>query len=402
MIANCSLNYADYSDTIQLAAQLIKCPSITPDDAGCQDLLAARLVPLDFKIERLRFGVVDNLWARRGTEKPLLVFAGHTDVVPTGPIEQWHVPPFDAVIKDSYLYGRGAADMKGSIAAMITACERFIKQHPAHRGSIGFLITSDEEGPSIDGTAKVIECLQARYESIDFCLIGEPTSLEQVGDSIKNGRRGSLNGTLLIKGKQGHAAYPQRVRNPIHALGPIIVALTQECWNHGNAFFPPTSFQISNIHAGTGALNVIPGEAHMLFNFRFSTAVTTEQLKQRTQQLIETCLVNEEIRHQQVFGYDLQWNVSGLPFLTESGELVIATCAAITEETGLTTQLSTGGGTSDGRFIAPTGAQVVELGPLNATIHQINERVSVTELDVLSRIYERILIRLLVNEPIVS
>lgn len=377
--------------TLELTLDLIRRRSVTPDDQACQKVMSERLQALGFQIEHLRYGDVDNLWARRGQSAPLFVFAGHTDVVPTGPLEQWSSPPFEPEIRDGYLYGRGAADMKGSLAAMITATERFVEAHPDHAGSIGFLITSDEEGPAVDGTVKVIEHLQARGEQIDACLVGEPSSSERLGDIIKNGRRGSLHGELTIKGIQGHVAYPHQVRNPIHASGAIIAALADEVWDQGNDFFPPTSFQVSNINAGTGATNVVPGELELIFNFRFSTEVTVGQLQQRVQQIVDTQLANEEIKSGRVYDYELRWSVSGLPFLTEPGALVNATVAAIQEQLNINTELSTSGGTSDGRFIAPTGAQVVELGPVNATIHKINECVLADDLPRLSQIYESVL-----------
>ena len=380
---------------LDLALDLLRRPSITPEDAGCQEVLIARLVALGFRVERLRFGAVDNFWARFGDQEPLFAFAGHTDVVPPGPLEQWQSPPFAPEIRDGFLYGRGAADMKGSLAAMITACERFVAAHPHPRGSLAFLITSDEEGMAVDGTVKVIERLEARAEKMRWCLVGEPSCLAQLGDTIKNGRRGSLNGWLVLRGVQGHVAYPQRARNPIHAIGSILTPLTDEVWDQGHKFFPPTSFQISNLHSGTGADNVIPGDLEMLFNFRFSPAVTVEQLQERTRLIIETALLNEEVKTGQVFQYDLKWRSPGLPFFTPPGDLVAAASAAIRAETGLEPELSTSGGTSDGRFIAPTGAQVIEFGPLNATIHQINERVAIADLERLSQIYEGVLIRLL-------
>ena len=381
--------------TLALALELIRRPSITPDDAGCQEVLIARLATLGFRIERLRFGEVDNLWARYGDAEPLFAFAGHTDVVPPGPLEQWQSPPFAPEIRDGWLYGRGAADMKGSLAAMITACERFLAIHPQPCGSLALLITSDEEGAAVDGTIKVVEWLEARGEKILWCLIGEPSSTAQLGDAIKNGRRGSLNGRLRLRGTQGHIAYPHLAQNPIHAIGAILMVLSDEIWDQGHAFFPPTSFQISNLRSGTGALNVIPGDLEMQFNFRFSPAVTVEQLQERTRLIIDTALLNEEVKTGQVFQYELEWSLSGPPFFTPPGDLVAATVAAIRAETGLEPELSTSGGTSDGRFIAPTGAQLIELGPLNATIHQINERVAVADLDRLSRIYQGILERLL-------
>ncbi len=372
------------SPTLELAMELIRRRSITPEDAGCQNLLAERLERLGFRVERLRFGEVDNLWARLGDDAPLFAFAGHTDVVPPGPVERWQSPPFEPTLRDGCLYGRGAADMKGSIAAMVTACERFLAtSRPA--GSIAFLITSDEEGPAVDGTVKVIEQLEKRDEKIDWCLVGEPTCAERLGDTLKNGRRGSLGGRLRVFGKQGHIAYPHLAQNPVHAALPALAELCATEWDRGNAFFPPTSFQISNIHAGTGATNVIPGELEVLFNFRFSTEVTDAELRRRVESILEAG----------GFDYDLEWTLSGQPFLTPAGRLVDAARAAVGEVTGLEPQLSTSGGTSDGRFIAPTGAEVVELGPLNATIHQIDERVGVQELEQLSAIYQRILDRLL-------
>jgi succinyl-diaminopimelate desuccinylase len=383
------------STTLALALDLIRRPSITPEDAGCQDVLCARLAALGFRLERLRFGAVDNLWARLGDSTPVLAFAGHTDVVPPGPLEQWQSPPFTPELRDGLLFGRGAADMKGSLAAMITACERFLTAHPRPRGSLAFLITSDEEGAAVDGTVRVVEHLQARGERIDWCLVGEPSSNARIGDVIKNGRRGSLNGRLLLRGVQGHVAYPHLAQNPIHAIGALLGALTDEVWDQGHDFFPPTSFQISNLRSGTGAVNVVPGELEMLFNFRFSPAVTVAALQERTRLLVETALLNEEIKTGQVFQYDLDWTLSGLPFFTAPGTLVAAAQAAIRAETGQDAELSTSGGTSDGRFIAPTGAQVIELGPLNATIHKANEQIAAADLETLSRIYETLLVRLL-------
>lgn len=373
------------SPTLALTLELIRQPSVTPFDANCQEIMIARLEKIGFTVERLRFGDVDNFWARRGTEAPVFAFAGHTDVVPTGPLEKWRSPPFAPVFDQGYLMGRGAADMKGSLAAMVVACENFISQHPDHKGSIAFLITSDEEGIAVNGTVKVIEHLEARGEKITWALVGEPSSSTQLGDIIKNGRRGSLNGVLTIKGKQGHVAYPQLADNPIHRAAPALAALAAEVWDHGNHFFPATSFQISNIQAGTGANNVIPGEMTVVFNFRFSTEVTDSELKERTEALLNA--------HNLV--YDLQWSLSGQPFLTAEGELVAAAVHSIKSVTGMDTTLSTSGGTSDGRFIAPTGAQVLELGPINATIHQINECVKAQDLNTLSDIYEQILKQLL-------
>lgn len=373
------------SETLDLAIQLISKPSVTPEDHLCQNIMAKRLQALGFNNEHLRFEDVDNLWSRRGKSAPLFVFAGHTDVVPTGPLTKWSSEPFKPDIRQGKLYGRGAADMKGSLAAMVTATERFISKHPDHKGSIAYLITSDEEGPSINGTVKVVEHLQKRSEKIDWCLVGEPSSDHKLGDVVKNGRRGSLSGTLTVRGKQGHVAYPHLADNPIHRAAPALTELAATVWDNGNDFFPKTTFQISNINAGTGATNVIPGELQVLFNLRYSTEVDDQILRTR----IETILNKHQLK------YDLQWNLSGKPFLTPRGELVAATQKAIAEICGYETQLSTAGGTSDGRFIAPTGAQVIELGPLNATIHQIDEHVAVADLDKLSEIYERILENLL-------
>ncbi len=378
---------SQHSPTIELAKALISNASVTPEDANCQEQICKRLEALGFTIEKLQFEEVSNFWARRGDEGPVLAFAGHTDVVPTGPTENWDYPPFEPTIIGDMLYGRGAADMKGSIAAFVTACERFIADNPSHRGSIAFLITSDEEGPAINGTVKVVETLEARGEKIDWCLIGEPSSTNQLGDVIKNGRRGSLHGDLIVKGVQGHVAYPHLAENPVHTAVPALLELSTEVWDNGNEFFPATSFQITNIKSGTGATNVIPGEKEVIFNFRFSTELTVEQIKQRVHAILDKHNLN----------YTLEWNLSGLPFLTAAGPLVEASVSAIREVTGLDTELSTSGGTSDGRFIAPTGTQVVELGPLNATIHKVNECVSVSDLDKLSTIYESILNKLLGN-----
>ncbi|MGB5438095.1 MAG: succinyl-diaminopimelate desuccinylase [Gammaproteobacteria bacterium] len=373
------------SETLELAKDLIRRPSVTPDDCGCQQLIAARLEKAGFDIENLRFGVVDNLWARRGNSAPLFVFAGHTDVVPTGSLEEWDSDPFDPVVRDGYLFGRGSADMKGSIAAVVIACEKFVAAHPDHKGSIAFLITSDEEGPSVDGTVKVVEQLVARGEQIDWCLVGEPSSSKQTGDIIKNGRRGSLNGRLRVRGRQGHVAYPQLAVNPIHRAAPALAELASVKWDAGNEFFPPTTFQVANISAGSGAENVIPGVLDAQFNLRFSTELTADSIKSRIEAILD--------RHG--LDYTIDWKLSGQPFLTPVGELVDAARAAIRSISGIDTELSTSGGTSDGRFIAPTGAQVVELGPVNATIHQINECVKAEELDTLSMVYGDILTRLL-------
>lgn len=374
------------STTLDLAIELISRPSITPNDAGCQLVLAERLQAIGFNIESLRFGEVDNLWARRGDTAPLLVFAGHTDVVPAGPENQWQFPPFTPTQHKGFLYGRGAADMKGSLAAMVTACERFVGTYPNYQGSIAFLITSDEEGSAIDGTVKVLDYLQKQEEQIDWCLIGEPSSVKCLGDEIKNGRRGSLNGSLTIQGKQGHVAYPHLADNPIHRLAPVLQILCATEWDQGNEFFPPTRFQITNIKAGTGAVNITPGDVELLFNFRYSTEVTHLQLQEQITTLLDQHNLN----------YDLIWQHSGLPFLTQTPSTLITTSQqAIYEVCGYASTLSTAGGTSDGRFIAQTGAQVVELGPLNATIHQINECVSIEDLDNLSIIYEKVLEKLL-------
>lgn len=366
-----------FSATLALACELIARDSTTPDDAGCQQLMGERLAACGFRIEPMRFAEVDNLWARRGSEGPVLCFAGHTDVVPTGPEEHWSNPPFAPMVRNGLLYGRGAADMKGSLAAMVVAVERFVARHPDHRGSIAFLITSDEEGPATEGTVKVVDTLLERHEKIDWCIVGEPSSTELVGDVVKNGRRGSLNARLLVRGLQGHVAYPQLARNPIHLAAPALAELTAEVWDQGNAFFPPTTFQISNIHSGTGATNVVPGELQALINFRFSTESTVEGLQERVRTILD--------RHG--LDYQLDWSLSGQPFLTEPGDLLDGVRAAIREVTGRETQPSTSGGTSDGRFIATMGTQVVELGPVNATIHQVDEHVSVSDLDTLTDIY---------------
>jgi succinyl-diaminopimelate desuccinylase len=373
------------SPTLQLASDLISRASVTPEDAGCQELMIARLEAIGFKIERLHFEDTLNFWARRGDTGPVLCFAGHTDVVPTGPVEQWQFPPFEPQISEGMLCGRGAADMKGSLAAFVTALERFVHNHPDHRGSLALLITSDEEGPFINGSTRVIDHMEARNEKITWCIVGEPSSTDKVGDVIKNGRRGSLSGSLKVQGVQGHVAYPHLVKNPIHLAAPALAELAAEIWDQGNEFFPPTSFQISNINAGTGATNVVPGHMDLAFNFRFSTEVTSDELKARVRDILD--------KHQ--LEWDIDWILSGNPFLTAAGDLVDACQQAIKAITGLETELSTSGGTSDGRFIAPTGAQVVELGPCNATIHKLNERVSAKDLDTLSDLYENILARLL-------
>ncbi|ENV34875.1 succinyl-diaminopimelate desuccinylase [Acinetobacter gerneri] len=373
------------SETLDLSLALLRQPSVTPIDHTCQTIMADRLSKIGFNIENMRFEDVDNLWARRGTESPVFCFAGHTDVVPTGSLDAWNSDPFQPEIRDGKLYGRGSADMKTALAAMVVASERFVKKHPDHKGSIAFLITSDEEGPSINGTVKVVETLEARNEKMTWCLVGEPSSTKQLGDIIKNGRRGSLNGVLHVQGQQGHVAYPHLARNPIHEASKAIAELCETVWDHGNEYFPATSFQISNIHSGTGATNVIPGTMDVTFNFRYSTELTADILKARVIEILD--------RHQ--LQYTIDWTLSGLPFLTPVGELVNAARDAIREVTGTETELSTSGGTSDGRFIAPTGAQVLELGVLNATIHQIDEHVNVAELEPLAEIYEQILVKLL-------
>ncbi len=375
------------SETLELAKALIARRSLTPEDAGCQDILIERLSKLGFSIERMRFGNVDNLWARRGTTSPVVVFAGHTDVVPSGPPESWFSPPFEPTIRDGMLYGRGSADMKTSIAAFITAIEAFLIAHPVHNGSIALLITSDEEGVAVDGTVRVVEALQARGESIDFCIVGEPTSNHKVGDMIKNGRRGSLNGTLTVQGVQGHIAYPHLVNNPIHMVAPAIAELLTTTWDNGNEYFPPTSWQISNMNSGTGATNVVPGTADILFNFRFSTASTAQQLQDKVHAILDKHKVK----------YDLVWELSGKPYLTAKGSLVAAISDAIAQAYGITPELSTSGGTSDGRFIADICPQVIEFGPLNATIHKLNECVGVADIEPLKLTYQLTLKNLLVN-----
>jgi len=373
------------SPTLELASALIARASVTPEDAGCQQMLIERLQAIGFDCETLVYGEVTNLWARRGGEAPLLAFAGHTDVVPTGPRERWQSDPFVPEIRAGLLYGRGAADMKSSIAAMVTACERFVAAHPDHGGSIALLITSDEEGVAVDGTVRVIDALEARGEKIDWALVGEPSSTARVGDVIKNGRRGSIGARLVIHGIQGHVAYPHKVDNPIHRAMPALHDLARHQWDQGNEFFPPTSLQISNINAGTGAHNVVPGHAEVLFNLRYSTEIDDSHIIATTRAILD--------KHE--LDYDIEWKISGYPFLTPEGELVEAARQAIKKFTGLATQLATSGGTSDGRFIAPTGAQVLELGPVNESIHKIDEHVDVAELDTLSDIYQGILENLL-------
>jgi succinyl-diaminopimelate desuccinylase len=373
------------SATVDLTLDLLARPSVTPADEGCQEVMQQRLAAVGFSTESLRFGSVDNFWAKRGSGAPLLCFAGHTDVVPTGPLEEWKSDPFKPTIRDGWLYGRGAADMKSGLAAMTTACEEFVRAHPDHKGSIAMLITSDEEGPSVDGTKKVIEALQARGEKIDWCIVGEPSSEKLVGDTIKIGRRGSLSGRLTVHGVQGHVAYPQLADNPVHTLAPALAELTSRKWDKGNEHFQPTTFQISNLNAGTGAPNVIPGELKARFNLRYSPVQTIAGLKT----LVEGILKKHGVR------YTLEWYIAGEPFFTPPGDLSRAVERAIEAETGSKTKLSTGGGTSDGRFIAPLGAQVVELGVTNATIHKVNECVAVADIDCLHRIYVRALRNLL-------
>jgi succinyl-diaminopimelate desuccinylase len=374
------------SPTLELACELIRRPSVTPLDEGCQALMMQRLQDAGFELEPMRIEEVDNFWARHGSDGPVLCFAGHTDVVPTGPTKSWQHQPFDALIDaDGMLCGRGAADMKGSLASMIVAVERFVADYPRHKGVITFLITSDEEGPAQHGTRAVVERLRARNERLDWCIVGEPSSSNLLGDVVKNGRRGSLGATLTVRGKQGHVAYPQLAKNPIHLAAPALAELAAEHWDAGNAFFPPTSFQVSNLNSGTGATNVIPGELTAIFNFRFSTESTVEGLQQRVADILD--------RHG--LDWHIDWALSGLPFLTEPGELLDAVAAGIRQVTGRETQPSTAGGTSDGRFIATLGTQVVEVGPVNATIHQIDERILASDLDLLTEVYYQTLVNLL-------
>ena len=373
------------SKTLALTEELISLHSVTPADGGCQLKMAERLSPLGFQCETIASGDVTNLWARRGSAQPLLVFAGHTDVVPTGPLERWSSDPFIPTHRDGKLYGRGAADMKTSLAAMVVAVEEFVAAHPNHKGSIGFLITSDEEGPAIDGTVIVCNQLKARGEQLDYCVVGEPTSVKHVGDMIKNGRRGTMSGKLIIKGIQGHIAYPHMAKNPIHLAMPALAELAAIEWDQGNEYYLPTSWQMSNIHAGTGASNVIPGECVVDFNFRFATSSTVEGLQQRVHDVLD--------KHG--LEYDLKWTVGGLPFLTPRGSLSEALSSAIKAETGMDTELSTTGGTSDGRFIAQICPQVIEFGPTNATIHKIDEHIAVEEIEPLKNIYRRTLENLL-------
>ena len=377
----------DQEPTLALTRDLIASASVTPEDAGCQSLMMARLQQAGFSVEPLRFGAVDNFWATRGSSGPLLVFAGHTDVVPPGDTAQWESDPFIATETGPYLVGRGTADMKASLAAMVVACENFVSTHPDHSGRIGFLITSDEEGPAKDGTVRVMETLKDRGEQIDWCIVGEPSSTRELGDLVKNGRRGSLNGRLVIHGKQGHIAYPHLADNPIHRAMPTLNALVTEPWDQGNDFFDPTSLQISTILAGQGVTNVIPGSVEVLFNLRFSTEVTADEIRERCEAILD----------QGGLTYDIEWSLSGEPFLTEPGALLNTIIESIEATTGLVPEISTGGGTSDGRFIAPSGAQVVEVGHINETIHQINERVKLADIPQLTKIYEGILERLLIG-----
>ncbi len=372
-------------DTFDLAVELLKRRSLTPDDAGCHDLIAARLQKLGFHIERHRHNGVDNLWARRGQVPPLVCFAGHTDVVPTGPLDAWESDPFTPTLRDGKLYARGAADMKTSDAAFVVAVERFVAEHANHRGSIALLLTSDEEGPATDGTVKVIEALKARGEFLDYCIVGEPTSAAEFGDTIKNGRRGSLSGKLTVRGVQGHIAYPHLAKNPIHLVAPAIAELADTMWDEGNAYFPPTTWQISNIHGGTGATNVIPGTVEILFNFRYSTASTADGLKDAVGEILDSHGLD----------YEIEWTLSGKPFLTPRGTLCDTLVDAIRDVTGVTPELSTTGGTSDGRFIAEICPQVVEFGPLNASIHKLNEHVAVEDIERLSAVYQKTLEKLL-------
>jgi succinyl-diaminopimelate desuccinylase len=377
----------DADATLALARELIRRPSVSPEDHGCLELIGQRLEAHGFRVERMPFGPVENIWARHGSAGPVLCFAGHTDVVPTGPREEWQTDPFEPVVRDGILYGRGAADMKSGLAAMVTASERFITANPDHGGSLAFLLTSDEEGPSVDGTRRVVEVLQARGEKIDWCGVGEPSSTDALGDTVKIGRRGSLSGKLTVHGIQGHVAYPHLADNPVHAVAPALAELAARVWDKGNEYFQPTSFQVSNVNAGTGAPNVIPGELKARFNLRFSTEQTVEKLQQTITEVLNRHKVN----------YTLEWFVSGLPFFTPPGDLSAAVERVLKASTGRKPELSTTGGTSDGRFIAPTGAQVVELGVINATIHKVNEHVRVADMGTLSKIYEQVMKELLVS-----
>jgi succinyl-diaminopimelate desuccinylase len=373
------------SETFTLTTDLISRDSVTPQDGGCQALIAERLARIGFVAEHMRFGEVDNLWIRRGDASPVLCFAGHTDVVPPGPLDSWTSDPFQPEIRDGHLYGRGAADMKTSLAAFVTAIEQFVSEQPEHNGSIALLLTSDEEGPAKDGTVRVVETLKSRGKHIDYCVVGEPTSVERLGDMIKNGRRGSLSGEIVIRGAQGHVAYPHLARNPVHLFAPALAELAATEWDQGNEYFPPTTWQVSNMRAGTGATNVIPGELHAHFNFRFSPESTIEDLKQRLTGILD--------RHR--LDYHIDWHLSGKPFMTRRGKLVESVSSAVKSVTGIDPELSTTGGTSDGRFIAEICDEVVELGPVNASIHKINENIAVEDIDTLSRIYHQTIARLL-------
>ncbi|POB00353.1 succinyl-diaminopimelate desuccinylase [Chromobacterium sinusclupearum] len=375
------------SATLDLTRELIRRDSVTPRDEGCQALMIGRLEAIGFKVEKMRHGDVDNFWARKGDAGPLFCFAGHTDVVPTGPLDKWDSPPFEPTVRNGLLYGRGAADMKASLAAFVTACERFVAEHPDHKGSLALLITSDEEGVATDGTVKVVDALEARGETIDYCIVGEPTSEQRLGDTIKNGRRGSLSGRLIVHGIQGHIAYPQLAKNPIHLLAPALAELAATRWDEGNAFFPPTSWQVSNIQAGTGATNVIPGHCELLFNFRFSPESSAENLKERVYRILD--------RHG--LAYELHWQLSGQPFITPPGALTEALSQAIADVADAKAELSTTGGTSDGRFIKRIARELVEFGPINATIHKLNECVAVDDIEPLADIYHRTLEGLLLD-----
>jgi succinyl-diaminopimelate desuccinylase len=377
------------SYVLDLTCDLIRRRSVTPEDAGCLPLIGGRLVSAGFRVEHLRYGEVDNLWAVHGTAGPTLIFLGHTDVVPSGPEAAWRSPPFEPTIRDGRLYGRGAADMKGSVAAMVVALEQFVAAHPDHRGRVGLLLTSDEEGPTnLDGVRKVVEHFRAIGERIDWCVVGEPSAKEQLGDLVRVGRRGSLSGTLSVRGVQGHVAYPEKALNPIHVFAPALVELTAERWDEGNSDFPPTSFQVSNVNAGTGATNVIPGELKVLINFRYCTASLAEDLRART----------EAILHRHGLDFALDWNLSGEPFLTPPGGVLRETVVAVCRELcGIDPEQSTGGGTSDGRFIAPMGTEVVEIGPVNATIHKVDECVALQELEQLPQLYRAVCERLLIG-----
>lgn len=371
--------------TLALTEELIRCGSVTPTDAGCQQIVGTRLRALNFHLEPMRFGAVDNLWARRGKASPLVCFAGHTDVVPTGPLEHWKSAPFEPTQRDGFLFGRGAADMKTSLAAFVTATERLVNEHPDHRGSIALLLTSDEEGVAVDGTVRVVETLKSRGESLDYCIVGEPTCVGKLGDTLKNGRRGSLSGALRVRGVQGHVAYPHLAKNPVHHAAPALAELCAISWDQGNEYFPATAFQISNVQAGTGATNVIPAELCVWFNFRFSTASTVDGLKAKVHEILD----------RQGLDYTLEWSLSGMPFLTPRGRLVEAISASIRTELGVEAELSTTGGTSDGRFIASICPQLVEFGPVNESIHKVNECIALADVEALSRVYYRTLIALL-------